>query len=58
MNNSEPEVYRGGERLFWCNSCESYLPRHTCEWKVLGAVILGVTLVSSALMWGIFSGFF
>ena len=32
--------------LLWCNSCGTYMPRHTCEWKVLIAVVLGAGVIS------------
>jgi hypothetical protein len=40
------QFHRDGKPLLWCNSCESYMPRHTCEWKVLIAVVLGAGVIS------------
>jgi len=37
---------RDGQPLSWCTSCGTYMPRHTCEWKVLIAVILGAGVIS------------
>ena len=40
------QFYRDGKPLLWCNSCGTYMPRHTCEWKVLMGVVLGAGVVS------------
>jgi hypothetical protein len=46
-NRPESEqFYRDGQPLSWCTSCGTYMPRHTCEWKVLITVILGAGVVS------------
>jgi hypothetical protein len=38
---TEPKSLPDGKPLIWCPTCEGYLPRHTCEWKVLATVVLG-----------------
>jgi hypothetical protein len=44
---SAPErIERAGESLVWCGTCEHYLPRHICEWKVLLAIVLGAGVAS------------
>jgi hypothetical protein len=30
----------------WCATCEHFLPRHTCEWKVLVAIVVGAGVMS------------
>jgi hypothetical protein len=40
------QIYRDRHPLSWCTSCGTYMPRHTCEWKVLIAVILGAGVIS------------
>jgi hypothetical protein len=39
---------KSGNPLTWCSTCEGYLPRHTCEWKVLVTIVLGAGVVSVA----------
>jgi hypothetical protein len=47
---------RDGESVFWCASCLSYRPRHTCEWKPLAAIVLGAAVVCVIGIWFLFSG--
>ncbi len=50
------QFQRNGKPVVWCDSCESYMPRHTCEWKILASVVFGAALVCVIYMWGLFSG--
>ena len=42
------QFHRDGKPLSWCNSCGTYMPRHTCEWKVLISVVLGAGIACVA----------
>lgn len=48
------QFQRDGKPVFWCDSCESYIPRHTCEWKVLVAIVLAAALACARYAGSVF----
>jgi hypothetical protein len=44
---TDPKSHHERKPLIWCSTCEAYLPRHTCEWKVLVTVVLGAGVAAA-----------